>query len=225
MLCGSLDGKNLGENGYMYMYGWVPLLPTWNNHNIVNRLYSNIKCLKTCIISFCRCSLPQNIGKGQGKGLWSQPHLGHNPFICCLPVWSDIPALCLYFFMCKLGGGMTPPSSQVHCKHLVRCGGIKYSTLWWLFLLCLHLFQGFLWCLFQPKLSRIKWRKVPTWLWLWRLPHARRNITLMMASSSFLKRIMCAIFLQALAPHLLRGVEEDTSLTEHKENLRMLHGI
>jgi len=36
---------------------------------------------------------------------------------------------------------------------------------------------------------------------------------------------MCAIFLQALAPHLLIGVEEDTSLTEHKENLRMLHGI
>ena len=28
------DGS-LGENGYMYMYGWVPLLSTWNYHNIV----------------------------------------------------------------------------------------------------------------------------------------------------------------------------------------------
>ena len=25
----------LGENGYMYMYGWVPSLFTWNYHNIV----------------------------------------------------------------------------------------------------------------------------------------------------------------------------------------------
>ena len=29
-------------DGYMYMYGWVPLLSTWNYHNIVNSL-SNIK--------------------------------------------------------------------------------------------------------------------------------------------------------------------------------------
>ena len=32
-----------GEYGYTYMYGWAPLLPTLNNHNIVNWLYSNIK--------------------------------------------------------------------------------------------------------------------------------------------------------------------------------------
>ena len=28
------DGS-LGDNGYMYMYGWVPLLFTWNYHNVV----------------------------------------------------------------------------------------------------------------------------------------------------------------------------------------------
>ena len=29
---------------YIYLYGWVPLLFTWNYHNIVNhKLYSNIK--------------------------------------------------------------------------------------------------------------------------------------------------------------------------------------
>ena len=33
---------SLGENGYMYMYDWVPLLSTWNYH-IVNQLYPNIK--------------------------------------------------------------------------------------------------------------------------------------------------------------------------------------
>ena len=27
---------SLGENGYMHMYAWVPLLSTWNYHNIVN---------------------------------------------------------------------------------------------------------------------------------------------------------------------------------------------
>ena len=43
-LCGSLDGRGVwGENGYMYMYGWVPLLCTRNYHNIVDRLCSNIK--------------------------------------------------------------------------------------------------------------------------------------------------------------------------------------
>ena len=34
---------NLEENGYMYMYGWVPLLSTWNHHTIVNQLYSTTK--------------------------------------------------------------------------------------------------------------------------------------------------------------------------------------
>ena len=30
--------RSLGKNGYMYMYDWVPLLYTWNYHNIVNWL-------------------------------------------------------------------------------------------------------------------------------------------------------------------------------------------
>ena len=34
---------SLGENGCMYMYGWVPSLFTWNDHSIVNRLYSRTK--------------------------------------------------------------------------------------------------------------------------------------------------------------------------------------
>ena len=34
---------NLGENGYMYMYGWTPALSTWNYHNITNWLCPNTK--------------------------------------------------------------------------------------------------------------------------------------------------------------------------------------
>ena len=37
--------ESLGENGYMYMYGYIPLLSTWNNHIII-WLNSNIKRLK-----------------------------------------------------------------------------------------------------------------------------------------------------------------------------------
>ena len=40
----SLDGSGgLGENGYMYLYGWVSPLFTWNYHNIVNQLYPDKK--------------------------------------------------------------------------------------------------------------------------------------------------------------------------------------
>ena len=34
---------SLGENGYMYMYGRVPLLSVSDCHNIVRQLYSGIK--------------------------------------------------------------------------------------------------------------------------------------------------------------------------------------
>ena len=34
---------SLQENGYMYIYGWVLLLSTWNYQNIVNWVCSNIK--------------------------------------------------------------------------------------------------------------------------------------------------------------------------------------
>ena len=36
-------GREFGENGYMYMYGRVPLLSTLNYHSIVKSANSNIK--------------------------------------------------------------------------------------------------------------------------------------------------------------------------------------
>ena len=34
---------SLGQNEYMYMYGWIPLLYTWNYYNIIILVYSNTK--------------------------------------------------------------------------------------------------------------------------------------------------------------------------------------
>ena len=36
-------GEGLGENGSMYVYGWILSQFTWNYHNIVNWLYPSIK--------------------------------------------------------------------------------------------------------------------------------------------------------------------------------------
>ena len=44
MLCSSLDrSEGLGENGHMYMYGFIPLLFTQNYYSIINQLYTNTK--------------------------------------------------------------------------------------------------------------------------------------------------------------------------------------
>ena len=34
---------DLGENGYMFMYGWIPSMFTWNYHSIVHQLNPNVK--------------------------------------------------------------------------------------------------------------------------------------------------------------------------------------
>ena len=41
---------SLGENGYMYVYGWVTLLSTWNYPNIVNQLLNwiELKVTQSC---------------------------------------------------------------------------------------------------------------------------------------------------------------------------------
>ena len=54
--------KPLRENGYMYMCGWVPLLFTWNYHNVVNQLYPNRK-LKVKNKSLCNVKHSPKIQK------------------------------------------------------------------------------------------------------------------------------------------------------------------
>ena len=36
---------SLGENAYIFMYGWVPLPHTWNYHNIIYWLFSSVQSL------------------------------------------------------------------------------------------------------------------------------------------------------------------------------------
>ena len=50
---------SLGKSGHMYMYSWVPLLFTWNYHNIVNWL-SPLLVTQSCL-TLCNpmdCSSP-----------------------------------------------------------------------------------------------------------------------------------------------------------------------
>ena len=54
---------SLGENGYMFMYGRIPLLFTWNYHNVINWLFSSVQfssvaqsCLTLC--DPVDCSMP-----------------------------------------------------------------------------------------------------------------------------------------------------------------------
>ena len=69
---------SLGENGYMYMYGWVPLLSTWNNTTLLigytmiqNKTFFNGICkthsLKVLLLLITASSLLRCIcGKYQG---------------------------------------------------------------------------------------------------------------------------------------------------------------
>ena len=42
--------EGLGEDGYMYMFGWVPLLSTWNYGNIViSYVCVHVQSLQSCL--------------------------------------------------------------------------------------------------------------------------------------------------------------------------------
>ena len=51
MLCRTQPGweGSLGENGYVCLHSWVPLLSTWNYHNIVNWLRASAQALQSCL--------------------------------------------------------------------------------------------------------------------------------------------------------------------------------
>ena len=65
--------ENLGKNGYMYIYGWVPLLLTRNYHKIVSWLYPNakIKSFEKKSMGFSDGDLGLNSGSTTQK-LYSQ---------------------------------------------------------------------------------------------------------------------------------------------------------
>ena len=72
--------RGLGENGYMFMYDWVPLLFCWNYHNIVNWSFPGSSSGKD---STCNAGDPSSIagsGRFPGEGIgyplqysWASP--------------------------------------------------------------------------------------------------------------------------------------------------------
>ena len=98
--------RSLGENGCVYMYGWVSLLSTWNYHNIVNHL--SVQSVVQLCLTLCNpmdCSMPglpahhQLLEFTQTHVHWVgdaiQPsHTLSSPFSSCLqsfPEWGSFP--------------------------------------------------------------------------------------------------------------------------------------
>ena len=50
--------RSLGENGYIYMYDWVPLLSTWNYNNTANWLCCCCSVAQSCS-TLCNANLPK----------------------------------------------------------------------------------------------------------------------------------------------------------------------
>ena len=67
----------MGENRYMYIYGWVPLLFTWNYHSIVNQLCL-CPCKVTLVISDSLRASVQLTCSVISNSLWLHGLLQHN---------------------------------------------------------------------------------------------------------------------------------------------------
>ena len=71
--------RSLGENGYMYTYGWLPLLFTRNYHSTVNRLCA--KSLRSCpaLCGPVDGSPPGSSPVGFSRAVHHWGHLGRPP--------------------------------------------------------------------------------------------------------------------------------------------------
>ena len=95
---------SLAENGYMYTYGWVPLLFTWNYCNIVSRLYPNTK-LK---VKRKRLHTPTAGGSGLIPGhktlhaMWHSQNYKINTWFIVNIVTAHLILLCFAFLVCPV---------------------------------------------------------------------------------------------------------------------------
>ena len=95
---------SLAENGYMYTYGWVPLLFTWNYCNIVSRLYPNTK-LK---VKRKRLHTPTAGGSGLIPGhktlhaMWHSQNYKINTWFIVNTVTAHLILLCFAFLVCPV---------------------------------------------------------------------------------------------------------------------------
>ena len=81
--------EGLGENGYVYMYGWVPSLFTWNYYNIVNQLLEKEMATHSGIHAW-KIPWTEEPGRLQSMGL---QRVGHD--------W--VTSLSLFFLLGKSG--------------------------------------------------------------------------------------------------------------------------
>ena len=81
---------NLGENGYMYMYGWVLSLFAWNYHkiiyNIVVQLLSRVRLLATPWTAAQQASLSFTISLSLLKLMFIESVMTSNHLILCHPL-------------------------------------------------------------------------------------------------------------------------------------------
>ena len=66
--------RSLGEDGYMYMNGWVPLRFSWNCHNVVNWLYLHTKWT-SLVAQLCLLCRRPGFDPGVGKIPWRSQRL------------------------------------------------------------------------------------------------------------------------------------------------------
>ena len=96
------------------MYGWVPLLATWNYHNIVNQLHSNTKFKKKF---FLRVGGRDSWSLQMGYVAVFVPNSGR---ICMM--WDSIP---MGFFLLSLSWPKSVPSihgqTSLLWQHLCFC--------------------------------------------------------------------------------------------------------
>ena len=134
-------GGEFGENGYMYMYGWVPSPFTWNCHDIVNWLYSNTKCWKKSVAWAYNISF-----SGDKEPSWA--HLGESfPVLGWMCTLFSAHACVLYW---EKTGSFACSTRRVHTDHLPAMGWDMPTTGDWPTLLNLVLL-----CLFSRWISII----------------------------------------------------------------------
>jgi len=93
-----LKRQHTCPHGYMCTYGWVPLLFTWNSHNIVNRLWwwpcyhlflGVVPSFLTPREIFCACVKSPCPKGGKCMISWSFTQTGFSPSL------STLPCICL----------------------------------------------------------------------------------------------------------------------------------
>ena len=124
---------SLGENGYRYMYDWIPSLFTWNYHNIINWLYTPTqnKNLKTKKVLATPSTPPPPRGRSlavsqekvlrehnrAGSLIWDFPHAELWEICFVLFLIHFLATSCAYGFLVSWPG-TEPPTHALEAQIL-----------------------------------------------------------------------------------------------------------